>query len=301
MAGCNQGAHVKTKKGEWKTVICLNYLSDGGYEFTREEILEMERARKAAQEKEMQERNNKIVEISNMTINGMPTWAYYHDLLLQNKPLVLELLEHDGLTIETLKAFQVGYNPEFRVYHKEDDSEEFFETITFPHFHRLQINGKWDYWMTNIRHRLLGASKNKYRPLMSGLGVDYFNANIPGFDRLVILEGEKKALRLWQEGISAVGIWGTQAWYDWWIAEWVRMAPIQIVVLFDHEADPAKQEMIWEHGQKLVAAINFKKAKIASQALLPEIGKIDDQYMTGQMDTGKLIQLLESVSPVQIR
>lgn len=302
LAGCSHGDHVYNRKGEAKKSVCLNYLSgDMGHELTREEMAEIEKARRESAEREWREKCQNFKKISGLQIQGYPIWDYYHMLMLEKQDLIDDLMGHDGITLDSIREYKIGFNPGYKVYYKDDDSYEMFEAITFPHFHWLQIDGVWAYWLTNIRHRLLGATKDKYRPLIGGLGVDYFNAWIPGTDRMILTEGEKKSIRLKQEGISTVGIWGTQAWYDWWIPEWKKMAPKQIAILMDHEQDERQQARIWEHGERIVNAINSKGPKIASQILLPTVGKIDDQLNSGEISVDDLIQLLELASPVQIR
>lgn len=87
--------------------------------------------------------------------------------------------------------------------------------------------------LENIRHRLLQPDGGKYRPHMAGLGNQLFNADFlesKNADSIIITEGEKKSIVLYQYGFANVGIVGKRAFKPEWMARFDRF-PLVYVAL----------------------------------------------------------------------
>jgi hypothetical protein len=73
--------------------------------------------------------------------------------------------------------------------------------------------------LRNIRHRLIGGDPgDKYRPHMAGLGTQLFNADLLAQprDRILVVEGEKKAIVMTQCGFPSVAILGKNVFKSEW-------------------------------------------------------------------------------------
>jgi hypothetical protein len=102
-----------------------------------------------------------------------------------------------GLTDDTIDMFKVGYCPAC-------PTSSYSDSITIPYY--------WQGKLINIRHRLSSPNgSGKYRPEMTGLPTALFNADtfLDG-GWVILVEGEFKAMVLWQYGLPAVGIPGAK-------------------------------------------------------------------------------------------
>jgi len=87
--------------------------------------------------------------------------------------------------------------------------------------------------LVNIRHRLIGAENgDKYRPHMAGLGNTLFNADLvyQPAPRIIITEGEKKAIVLTQNGFPSVGIMGKMAFPPVWAKRFESFPRMYIIM-----------------------------------------------------------------------
>jgi hypothetical protein len=120
--------------------------------------------------------------------------------------------------------------------------------------------------LVNIRHRLTDEVGGKYRPHLAGLGSQLFGADVlkQAPERVLILEGEKKAIVYRQHGFNAVGTMGKsyrwrQQWFDWF--EGTR----EIIVCLDPDAEANA----WNLGELFVRA-GFRGARVATFPVKPD-------------------------------
>ncbi len=179
------------------------------------------------------------------------TWKDYHLNLFQHEPareywkMALGPKHADAVT-----AWNLGFCPDYK---------SLGPTVTIP----VGFGGKFYV----VKHRLLrGGYKAKYVTEPSGRG-----ALLLGLDnallsqKVVITEGEKKAIRLWLEGYTAVSsTTGTEGF----LPEWdIFLAGKETFVIFD--PDPAGEKAAEELSMRL-GATNIK---------LPD--KVDDWINAG--------------------
>jgi Zn ribbon nucleic-acid-binding protein len=105
------------------------------------------------------------------------------------------LQERWGLHPETIEQFRVGYC-------QACPTSTYSDSFTIPYY--------WAKRLINVRHRLLNPNgSGKYRPEASGLPTAIFNANmIKDEEWLVLVEGEFKAMVLYQYGFPTIAIPG---------------------------------------------------------------------------------------------
>jgi hypothetical protein len=123
----------------------------------------------------------------------------------------------------------------------------------------------------SIRHRLVGATNgDKYRPHISGLGLQLVNArSLPDWsERVVVVEGAKKARVIQGYNIPVVGILGKTGFEDRWLSWFHPSAEICIAL------DPDAQEMAYTLGHRI--AQQGKKVKVARFPAKP-----DDLFIDG--------------------
>ena len=97
--------------------------------------------------------------------------------------------------------------------------------------------------LCNIRHRLIGDGKGKYRPHMKDLGNTLFNADnlYTGADSVMIVEGAKKSIVLSQHGLLTVGIMGMQGFPPAWA---IRFEPFrEVLIALDPDVQDKAHEM----------------------------------------------------------
>lgn len=117
--------------------------------------------------------------------------------------------------------------------------------------------------LENIRHRLIGGDQgDKYRPHMAGLGgVQLFNADLllKHRDRILVVEGEKKAIVMTQSGFPSVAILGKNTFKTEW--EGLFNNADKVIVALDPDAQ--------EQAHNL-AAIFGARGYVASFAVKPD-------------------------------
>jgi DNA primase len=96
--------------------------------------------------------------------------------------------------------------------------------------------------LVNIRHRLIGADGDKYRPHLAGLGNTLFNADnlYKGFSTITVVEGEKKSIVLSQNGIETVGIMGKAGFPPAWATRFTEFERVNVCLDPDAEDKAVK-------------------------------------------------------------
>ena len=132
-----------------------------------------------------------------------------------------------GLNEDTIDAFKIGY---CHVCPTSSDSD----SITIPYY--------WSDTLINLRHRLISPNGNgKYRPEIKGLSTAIFNADaIKDEEWIVLVEGEFKAMVLWQNGIPSIGIPGASIFKDKWLKLFSSMQTIYVALDPGAEKDAIK-------------------------------------------------------------
>lgn len=122
----------------------------------------------------------------------------------------------------------------------------------------------------SIRHRLIGAHSDKYRPHVSGLGLQLVNARmLPDWTEWVaIVEGVKKVRVIQGYELPVAGILGKGGFEDRWLS-WFHPAAELVLAL-----DPDAQEEAEKLGRRLVQ--HGKKVRIAQFPTKP-----DDMFIDG--------------------
>jgi len=230
---------------------------------------EMERLRTISLAKEKRERDRidreKTAKLK--ILNRDKPWVQFHKNLM-DKPDILQQLEKDGITMKAVEFFQLGYVPKFRYW--ADGVEGFSPGIVFP-----IKNGKG---MHNLRIRLLNITEgDKYRPFMSDVGAGFFKADFPDEDWVVIVEGEKKAIVCWLNGIPAVGIQGCWTFKEEWLP-WFKKRYKQVFIALD--PDPGGVA-----GAK-------RLAEMLHAPLIVLEGKPDDLFVQGKLTTPQFVSIL---------
>lgn len=144
----------------------------------------------------------------------------------------------------------------------------------------------------NIRHRLVGRSKNKYRPHLPGLGAQIYNVsalkNARENNRILIVAGEKKVLAAYARGIHEVisptiGCNWKEEWND--LLEGITRR----YVLFD----PSEEFQARRVATKIGAKVVYLEEKLddwflkgyTAQDLIPILGrKIDPNYWSRRLN-----------------
>jgi hypothetical protein len=119
-----------------------------------------------------------------------------------------------------------------------------------------------------IKHRLLDKEQGKYLTEPSGLNALVFNLdNLLKYDKIIIVEGEKKAIRLWLEGYPAGsptnGANGFRAYPEWRLF----FVGKEVLVIFDPDPEGRKE------GEYITSLLH------GTNILLPE--KVDDYINSG--------------------
>jgi hypothetical protein len=125
-----------------------------------------------------------------------------------------------------------------------------------------------------IRHRLKGVTSDKYRPHVSGLGVQLVNARmLPDWpERVIVVEGAKKARVIQGHGFPVVGILGKTAFEDRWLSWFHQSATIYLAL------DPDAQESADKLGHRI--AQHGKPVRVAQFPAKP-----DDLFVDGCTDS----------------
>jgi hypothetical protein len=213
-------------------------------------------------EREQQEQKRRMT--------ALETMARCKDHLRYHGNLTQEALDYwigEGITRDTVDSYLLGFCGRCPTDMKGRAS------FTIP-----VIN---DDKLQNIRHRLAGSDKDKYRPHMAGLGSQLFNKDkLNGQDNILIVEGEKKSIVLDQFGVDSVAICGMRSFRK----EWLPLFEGKEVVV---ALDPDAQE------SAIRLASIFHRGKVAS---LP--CKIDDMLVKYYASTDDLQSFLRLARPV---
>jgi hypothetical protein len=137
-----------------------------------------------------------------------------------------------GLEEETIEWFRVGY------CHACPEAT-YSDSITIPYYE--------DQALINIRHRLSSPNGDgKYRPEVVGLPNSIFNIDSLDDGWVILVEGEFKAMVLWQFGFPTVGIPGTT-----FKPEWVKLFLNVDLVYIATDPDPAGKKAALKAGKLL--------------------------------------------------
>jgi hypothetical protein len=224
--------------------------------------IKFEKQQKIEQAQAKKEKKTKLTQLNKNQI-----WKQFHSNLLK-RPDILELLEKDGITMLGVEKFQLGLIPNFDYW---IDGEKFTsEALSFPVF--------WDKYCYNIRCRILAQIEgDKYRPYLIGMGGMFYLADYPNLDFVVVVEGEKKAIVLWLNGIPTVGIQGNWGFKDKWIPFFKERWKTIFVAFDPDNAGNATSGMV---------------ARDLNAIQLRLEGKPDDLFVQGKMTTEKMISIL---------
>ena len=196
-------------------------------------VLHLER-----KQREIEKRLGKLEQLRRSKVH----LQYHRNLSQQLRHIWYE----EGIFDEAIDRFVLGYAAQCPSW-----SESASATIpVFGYTNELE----------NVRHRLLSPGKaGKYRPEMSGLGQQLFNAPIlnKSHERLLILEGEKKTIVYDQCGYAAVGIMGQSVWKTEWL-DWLDAD--QVLICLDPDAQTSASRLggiLVKHGLKDVRTASF--------------------------------------------
>jgi hypothetical protein len=132
--------------------------------------------------------------------------------------------------------------------------------------------------MHNLRIRLLEITEgDKYRPYVTGVGAGFFRADFPDEDWVVLMEGEKKAIVCWLNGIPAVGIQGCWTFKDEWVP-WFKERYKHIYLALDPDQKGLKSEL--------------RLAELLGANIIHLNGKPDDVLNSGQVTVPQFVRLL---------
>jgi len=186
---------------------------------------------------------------------------YYHNNLL-NDPNSIEFWKSQGIDENSVNEFKLGRAHECPTAYNID-------SYTIP-YHK-------DGNIIDITHRLNTTSKNKYRHELKGYSTYLFNSDRLKADNRImwpgdslLIEGEKKAIVLHQNGFRVASISGANAWKDGFIKEFDKSNIDTIYVALD----PGMEEI----SEKLSHKIR-KLGKKAKSIFLPD--KPDDMIING--------------------
>lgn len=177
--------------------------------------LEAEQKRLKRKQREHERRLSKLEYLQ----QTRPDLKYHKNITAQH----LEYWEGEGIYPHTVEQFHLGYCPSCPTYAASP-------SYTIPVY-------AYDKRLVNVRHRLVRPNGGKYRPEMAGLSTTLFNAGTlkEPQERVLILEGEKKAIVFEQHGFNAVGLMGKSfKWRRDWF-KWFRGIQ-QITIALDPDA-----------------------------------------------------------------
>ncbi|MFH1633757.1 MAG: hypothetical protein ABIG63_07055, partial [Chloroflexota bacterium] len=182
---------------------------------TQQELLE---ARVRELERRQREQERRLTALEEM--------ARCQDHLRYHQALTDQALDYwysEGMTQTTIDEYTLGYCTQCPTYRESP-------SYTIP------VTG-YGGELINIRHRLVNPNgTGKYRPHRAGLGSALFNASVlrDPLPRVIVTEGEKKAIIAQQSGFDTVGICGQRNFKTEWLG-W--FAPVQsIYIALDPDA-----------------------------------------------------------------
>jgi hypothetical protein len=206
-------------------------------------------------------------------------------------PKAVEMWAARGLSEFWVNYYGLGYCLGKEFMH---DGEPFTSpTLTIPYYRSY----KWD--VISLRHRLLMADcpGGKYRPERAGLGNHLYlpDPSMPDFDRVLVVEGEIKAmivhamLRDADEYLFDLCIKATpgDCWKPEYLDELRQARQVWICMDPDTYERPARARDDWRPLPVRMADA-LPGAKVIRLA-----GKIDDMILSGAMDAQSLFEMLE--------
>jgi len=216
---------------------------DGVQPLTKEELLEL---RVSALERKQQEHEKRLSALEQM--HRSQDHIHYHNLLVE-QGLGFDYWASEGMKANTIKKYLLGYCPSC-------PTAPGFASYTIP----VMAGGK----LWNIRHRIARPiDGGKYRPHLPGLPSMMFNYDElkrTDADRVLILEGEKKAMIVSQEtGIPNVATMGMQNFKPEWAA---RFGPQwrEVLVCYDPDAMEKARDVARLFGKRGRVVNLFTKA-----------------------------------------
>lgn len=156
---------------------------------------------------------------------------------LQGNAEALNYWYGEGFSYQTIEHFQLGYCKACPL-----DYPDHRPSVTIP------VRAMSLLW--NIRHRILGATGDKYRPHTKNLPNILFNSDDlrADSDYILILEGEKKSMAAWQAGWTNVAICGQDTFQDEWADAFVKFK--KVFVILDPDATENAQEIAVKFGDR---------------------------------------------------
>lgn len=180
----------------------------------------------------------------------------YHDAAI-NSTTAMEWFISQGIQPWAVFDYKLGTCP------RCPTDREGRPSYTFPIWRK-------DGPLWSIRHRLQGADSDKYRPHRRNLGRQLVNAQLLGdwSDRVIVVEGVKKARVIQQYDLPVVGILGKTGFEDRWLSWFHPSASICIAL------DPDAQECADKLAHRI--AQHGKPVSIARFPMKP-----DDLFIAG--------------------
>ena len=233
--------------GFFRCRICNYSGKIGGNESVDEE--KIKEARVLA-EKSIEKQNQKRKSIIEELTNKKPYMIFHRDLV--SNPLLINDLQSQGITEQAIKKFIIGYRKKARYYYEGGNYLE-WPAYTFPVFGKY--NGKRA--CISIRQRFIDPLPEgfpRYYPYRSGVGAVIFQAVHKNSDIAFVVEGEKKAIVMWCNGLSAFGIPGIETMKEEWARKIAQKYP-KVIVIPDGDEDPEKRKRILEKGARIAMKI----------------------------------------------
>ena len=136
----------------------------------------------------------------------------------------------EGVSVDSIERYKLGF------CHRCPTASNGSPSYTIP-----VVNGGE---LLNIRHRLIEPCGGKYRPHMTGLGVQLFNADVltTGADSVLLTEGAKKAIVAGQFGFSVAAIMGQRSFKPEWLAAFEQVPTVYVAL------DPDAMESAYRLG-----------------------------------------------------
>jgi len=233
---------------------------------TEEQLLAWRVERLERKQRENEERLSKLEQMARCTDD-----VRYHQSLTDQ---ALEYWFGEGIFQESINRYLLGYCPRCPTDVAGRPS------YTIP----VKNGGK----LENIRHRLVGAESDKYRPHMAGLGTQLFNADDlnEAHDSIIVAEGEKKVIVLDQCGFRAVGISGKRNFKREWLRRFDGIRTVYVALDPDATASAYR-----------LAALFGGRARVVQTPV-----KIDDmivQYGAGASDIEAYLRVARPVEGKQ--
>lgn len=145
-----------------------------------------------------------------------------------------------GLTDDAIERFGVGYC-------HACPTSPYSDSITIPYYEQAELLFLAEPpKLMNLRHRLCSPNgQGKYRPEMAGLSSSIFNSDSLNDDGWIILvEGEFKAMVLWQYGFPVAATPGT-AFKEEWVGLFAKVERVYVTL------DPGAEKAALRTGKLL--------------------------------------------------